>query len=350
MRNTKSTKGETQKAQNKSRRRQIILFNPFVLFVFLPLCFLCSPNLNSMSLAFGRNDSVANPFRLKAGLQTRAADSDWIAEAGGVITRDRAGRITGADLRASWVTDSDLPKLAELPHLTHLDLSLTRITDHGLQQLKSAPGIVELNLYYAEQITDEGMAAVKGWKKLKRLNLRGTKITDTTLEHLSNVMTLESLDIGFAQITDVGLDRLTPLTNLKELVVGGNKLTDTGLQALRQLPGLTSLSLGGSQRTDSGLWTISLTELGLDTITTLKELRELRLDGMPVTARWLEKLKVLDKLERLNLQGCKRLGDDATQALADWPSLRVIDLKGAAVTEKGLASLRRAKPHAQIFY
>ncbi|MFN0108142.1 MAG: leucine-rich repeat domain-containing protein [Blastocatellia bacterium] len=274
---------------------------------------------------------------------------DWITEAGGFVTRDRAGRITGVDLRASWVTDSDLPQLAALPHLTRLDLSQTRITDLGLQQLKAAPGIVELNLYYAEQITDEGLAAVKGWKKLRRINLRGTKVTDTTLEHLANVTTLESIDVGFAQITDVGLDRLTPLVNLKELVVGGNKLTDVGLQALRQLPGLTSLSMGGSQRTDSGLWTISLTEQGLDSITTLKELRELRLDGMPVTARWLEKLKPLTKLERLSLQGCKRMGDDAVPILAAWPMLRVLDLKGTAMTEKGVEDLRRTKNAALIF-
>src|SRR5262245_24414701 len=252
-------------------------------------------------------------------------------------------------MRASWVTDSDMRRLAELPYLTHLDLSLTRITDHGLQQLKNAPGIVDLNLYYAEQITDEGVSALKNWKRLRRLSLRGTKITDTTLEHLANVTTLEALDAGFAQITDVGLERLAPLRNLKELVIGGNKLTDTGLQSLRLFPGLTSLSLGGSQRTDSGLWSISLTESGLDAITTLKELRELRLDGSPVSARWLEKLKALNKLERLSLQRCKRLGDDAAPLFASWPSLRILDLKGAAMTDKGLADLRRAKPNARIF-
>ncbi len=235
------------------------------------------------------------------GVWLTPANPDWITEAGGSITRDRTGRITAVDLRASWVTDSDLPQLAALPYLTRLDLSQTRITDLGLQQLKTAPGIVELNLYYAEQITDEGMAAVKGWKKLKRINLRGTKVTDTTLEHLANVTTLESIDVGFAQITDVGLDRLTPLVNLKGLVIGGNKLTDVGLQALRQLPGLTSLSLGGSQRTDSGLWTISLTEQGLDSITTLKELRELRGWTECLSRRWLAG----NQAERLSLKGCK---------------------------------------------
>jgi Leucine-rich repeat (LRR) protein len=275
---------------------------------------------------------------------------DWITEAGGEVEKDNAGRIIAVDLRSSWATDSDMARLAQLPNLERLDLSLTRITDHGLQQLKPAPGIVELNLYYTEQITDEGMAAVRGWKKLKSINLRGTKITDTTLEHLANIPTLESIDIGFAQVTDVGLDRLSPLSSLKTLVVGGNKLTDVGLGALRQFPALTSLSLGGSQRTDSNLWTISLTESGLDSILTLTELKELRLDGMPATARWIEKLKGLKKLERLNLQGCKRIGDDAIPALGSWPSLRILDVTDTGISEKGLLELRRLLPKAQIFY
>jgi hypothetical protein len=111
---------------------------------------------------------------------------------------------------------------------------------------------------------------------------------------------------------------------------------------------LTSLSLGGSQRTDSGLWSISLTESGLAAVITLKGLRELRLDGMPVSTRWLESLKALNKLERLSLQGCKRLGDDAAPPLASWPALRIVDLKGTAMTEKGIAELRRAQPKVRI--
>ena len=278
-----------------------------------------------------------------------AADGDWIASAGGVATRDQAGRITRVDLRGSWVTDGDLAQLAALPNLTYLDLSLTRITDRGMQLLKNAPAIVELKLYYAEQVTDEGMSAVKGWKHLKRVNLRGTKVTDTTLEHLSGIETLESIDIGFAQVTDVGLDHLTTLPNLKALTVGGNKLTDVGLQALRHLPTLTYLDISGAQRTDSGLWSVSLTEFGVETIATLRELRELHMDGMPVSARSIEKLKVLTKLERIDLQGCRRLGDDAAPLLAAMPALRIVDLKGTALTEKGLAEFRQAKPKAQVF-
>jgi hypothetical protein len=44
------------------------------------------------------------------------------------------------------------------------------------------------------------------------------------------------------------------------------------------------------------------------------------------------------------------VGDDGAAMLASWPALRELNLKGTAVTEKGLADLRRAKPAAQIFF
>jgi Leucine-rich repeat (LRR) protein len=283
-----------------------------------------------------------------AALLAATGPTDWIADAGGAVTLDSAGRIVSVDLRASWVTDSDMAALAGMPNLARLDLSLTRISDHGLQQLKTAPAITDLNLCYAELITDAGLSTVKGWKHLKRLNVRGTKVTDTTLQHLSAVTSLESLDIGSAQITDVGLDLITSLPNLKELTIGGNKLTDNGLLPLRQLPGLTYLDLSGSERTDSGLWSVSLSEPGLDAIDTLRNMRWLRLNGTLISARGLERLKDLAHLERLDLEGCKRVGDDAAPVLASFPSLRAVDLTGTSFTEKGVAALRHAKPDCKI--
>ena len=128
-----------------------------------------------------------------------AGDAQWIEDAGGTVIRDAAGRITGVDLRASWVTDTDLRKLLQLPNLTLPGSLLTRITDQGMQELKNLPGIVDLNLYFAEYVTDEGLAAIKDWKKLKRLNVHGTKISDTTLEHISGITTLESRECRVRQ-------------------------------------------------------------------------------------------------------------------------------------------------------
>jgi Leucine-rich repeat (LRR) protein len=287
-------------------------------------------------------------FLAAAGCLGAANSDNRITDAGGVVDLDSSGQIVAVDLHASWATDSDIAELARLPDLRRLDLSLTRISDHGLRQLKGVPGITDLNLRYDESITDAGLSTVKGWRHLARLNLRGTKITDTTLLHLNAVTSLVSLDIGYAQITDVGLDLLTSLTNLKELSIGGNKLTDIGLQPLRQLPGLTYLDLGGAQRTDSGLWSITLAEQGLDAIATLKNLRRLRLNGTAISARGLARLHGLTKLESLDLEGCNRVGDDAVPVLASFPSLQLVDLSGTAVTEKGAAMLRRAKPLCKI--
>jgi internalin A len=323
-----------------------------------------------------RHSSAALPILLGAmvwlGAPARAAeikgaaDTHWIEDVGGSVIRDPAGRITGVDLRASWVTDTDLRRLAQLPDLTYLDLSLTRITDQGMQDLKYLPGIVDLNLYYAEYVTDEGMAAIKGWKKLKRLNIHGAKFSDTTLEHISGITTLESLNIGSGMVTDIGLERLTSLTNLKELTLGGNKLTDAGLQALRQMHGLTYLDLGGRQGTDANVWAVRMSDVGLEAVLSLKELRELRfactsigvgIEGarfadvsyVSVTTGWLEKMKALPKLEKLKLQGCDRVNDDSIRALAGLPGLRQVDLKGSAVSEKGIAALKAAKPGIQVY-
>ncbi len=228
------------------------------------------------------------------------------------------------------------------------------------------PGIVDLNLYFAEYVTDEGLAAIKNWKKLKRLNVHGTKISDTTLDHIAGITTLESVNVGSGMVTDVGIERLATLPNLKELTIGGNELGDAGLQGLRQIPGLTYLDLSGRQGTDSNVWAISMSDLGLDAVLSLKALRELRLactsigvgiegarfatvSAMDVSVAWLEKMKSLPKLEKLKLQGCKRVNDEAIPVLAAFPDLREVDLKGTGVTDKGLAALHALKPKVLVY-
>ena len=286
---------------------------------------------------------------LSTALPAAAPDSlGWVSDAGGAVMRDAQGRVIAVDLRASWAGDSDLASLAAIPTLYRLDLSDTRISDHGLRQLKNAPAITDLNLRYAELITDEGISALKTWRHLKRLNLEGTKVTDSTLPQLSTLSSLEALNIGSVLVTDAGLEALTSLTNLKELTLGGNKLTDAGLQALRQLPGLTFLDLGGVQREDSGIWSISLSQPGLEAIATLKDLRQLRLQGSLIGARGLDSLKALPRLERLDLHDCPRIEADALPILAAMKTLRSLDLTGTKVTSTGLEKLRRAKPACQI--
>ena len=309
---------------------------------------------------------------LLATLSTQAADSgatdiQWIEDAGGTATKDAAGRITAIDFRASWVSDADLRKLARFPALTSLNLSLTRVTDQGMQELRNVPGIVDLDLRFAEFVTDEGIAAIKNWKHLRRLVLHGAKVSDTALDHIAGITTLETLDVGSVMLTDVSLERLTVLPHLKALSIGGNELGDAGLQALRQMPGLTFLDLSGRQGTDSNVWSINMSDVGLEAIVTLTQLRELRfgcnsigvgsegtrfatVSAMNVTPGRLQKMKALTRLQRLKLEGCDRIDDEAAGILATFPSLEEVDLKGTSVTPKGLAALRTARPKLRILH
>jgi hypothetical protein len=301
-----------------------------------------------------------------ASSKTSEEDVQWITDLGGSVTRNAQGKVAGVTLRGTWVSDTDLHRLTQYPDLSSLDLSLTHITDEGMQEIKTLSGITDFSLYFAQYVTDEGVAAIKDWKKLKRLNLQGTKAGDSALEHIAGLTQLESLNVGSTLMTDVGLERLTSLPNLKELTMGGNELGDAGLQALRQMPGLTYLDLSGRQGNDKNVWTIAMTNLGLSAVLTLKNLRELRfactstavgIEGakfgevstLSVTKAWLEQMKSLPELQVLQVQGCHRINDDAVTSLLAMPALREADLKGTSVTEQGAARLRAAKPGLQVF-
>ena len=109
-------------------------------------------------------------------------EAGWIKRLGGAVQRDGGGNITAINLGDTWINDTDILDLLAFKKLQKLDLSHTRISDEGLLRLKPARQIEDLNLLYAELITDLGVNAIKGWRQLKRLNVRGTKIAnDTTM-------------------------------------------------------------------------------------------------------------------------------------------------------------------------
>jgi len=289
---------------------------------------------------------TASAFLFATALAVAA--NDWITALDGKAELAPDGSVRALSFRQGWVSDSDLELVAKLDKLERLDLSSTRITDLGLLKLKDLKNVRELNLFYAELVTDEGLATMRNWTKIERINARGTKVTDNTLALLAGKTTITALDIGYAEVTDSGLQHLSTLPNLRELSFGGNKLTEVGLQVLRTLPQLRTLDLSGRQRTDSGLWSLGTTDLGLDPIATVAELRELNLSGLGITGRGLGKLKPLAKLERLDVHACKRVGNDAAPFLAALPALKWVDVRDTAFTAAGVDELKKLRPDLRI--
>jgi Leucine-rich repeat (LRR) protein len=294
-------------------------------------------------------------FMLASSVLFAGESADRVLSLGGQIDRDASGSVVAVNLRGSWVSDVDLINLSSLPHLERLDLSHTRITDEGLLLLKTAPAIRDLNLCYAEQITDQGMAAIKDWKQLKRLNLRGTRISDGTLKIVSHLTQLEALDIANTPITDNGFDHLIELTRLRELALGRIRLSDIVLEMLRMLPTLTTLDLSGPRSADrpdlaSGNRTgeSAMHEHALRAISELKELRVLKLGYSNISREGLRALSTLSQVEKLGLEGCARIDDMAVTELAKWKRLRYIDLQDTQVTEKGVRALQNLVPNARV--
>ena len=286
-------------------------------------------------------------------LSAAVVDTGWIAGLGGKVERDRAGRIVAVNLRGAWINDAEMIDLARMPSLERLDLSHTRISDEGMLNLKPAPRIKELKLFYSEWITDQGMTAIKGWKHLKRLDVRGTRVSDGTLAIVSHLAGLEALDIAHTEVTDFGLENLITLVNLKELALGRGRLSNAGLTMLRMLPTLTLLDLSGARPSSpdsprGGGGGLGIPAETLKAMTELKDLRTLYLGFSSITPDQLRTLAVLEKVEKLGLQGCNRVDDGGIAELAKWKSLKYVDVQEAPVTEKGLAELRAARPKLKI--
>ena len=167
-----------------------------------------------------------------ASLLRASDDAAGILRLGGKVDRDSSGAVTGVHLGDTFVNDTDLLDLLALKKLALLDLSHTRITDEGLLRLKPATQIEDLSLLYAELITDLGMNAIKGWRRLKRLNLRGTRIANDALVIAGGLVQLESLDVAYTRVTDDGMENLASLTHLKHLALTRSQISENEIAKL----------------------------------------------------------------------------------------------------------------------
>jgi internalin A len=299
---------------------------------------------------------------------------------GAHAVKDAQGNTIELDLTSTWVTDGDLAKVAQMRHLRKLDLSHTRVTDAGLEQLKGLENVAEFNCYYAERLTEDGIAHLRGWKHLEHLSLRGTKVTSQVFEHLAHLTSLRSLDLGFTQIEDEGFEQLASLPRLEKLSIGGNRLSGSCLLLLKQLPALVDLDVSGIQRVDSGLWGLPLTAENLARIGQLRQLRALNLAGatladrgvdrpghpeaeraelrdltalaglinlerldltrQPVTSEALSGLSGLPKLQELRLGLARKLDDSAVPALLSLKTLQKLYLAGTKLSPQSMERLK----------
>jgi serine/threonine protein kinase len=235
------------------------------------------------------------------------------------------------------ITDDGLAHIKGLTALQSLSLEgCCEITDATLVRLKGLSALQALDLSGCYQITDEGLEHLKGIKTLQLLNLaRCELITDIGLAHFKGHTGLQSLSLeGCAEITDEGLTALKGLTALRTLNLGQcHQITDVGLMPLKGLPALQHLSQQACYQ---------ITPAGLARLKGLSALQSLNFTGCKaLTSAGLAHLTGLTDLQSLTLESCRQLTDEGLAHLGRLTSLQSLSLKRCKqLTDAGLTHLR----------
>ena len=299
------------------------------------------------------------------------------------VARER--RVTGLDARG-LMTDSLLPKVATLEHVTSLSLAGSRelgddglralarmpqlerlelggrITDRGLAVLRQLPALREIEMPWQGGVTDDGVAHLAACGRLERVNLMGTTTGDGAIGALEGKPHLRNLSTG-REVTDAGVRRLASVPRLAmpptsdggfTLLLDG-PFTNDGLASLAGLAGLEALDL---------FWHASaITPAGFAGLAAAPHLAALGADGRLADDTALTHMATMPRLTRLRMQEavasddgfvalgrsrsletiwgreCAGFGDRGFLAFAAMPALRSLGIGLAGISHHALAAL-----------
>jgi len=239
----------------------------------------------------------------------------------------RLDQITSLNLDGSKrLTNKGLGYLARMPQLRELILG-GQITDRGLEVLAQLPALRVFQMYWQNNVTDEGIRGLKFCDQLEEVDLLGCNIGDGAIAAL----------VGKAK-----------LRRFKS----GRNVSDDGLALLQQFPAFQTWQ---GEEPEFGLMSFSAepTNLLVDGPITARGLSSLRgLDGLAALSFFWhtsnlrgDDLQCLDGLSNLVYLGCQdSLCDDAAmQHIAALPKLRMLMGQGAVATDEGFECFSRSK-------
>ena len=164
------------------------------------------------------------------------------------------------------------------------------------------------NPSYGKITVDAMMEAIRGQSGIRTLQIGGRTMTDKTLEAAAHLTGLEELFLWWAnKITDAGIARIQHLPHLRKLSIGYSRSSDVAVDHLAHLPMLEELEIDGPGFTDRSLLALSkvsrlkaltlssrhphITDEGIEPLHRLAHLRQLHLPNAGISPQAWERLR-----------------------------------------------------------
>lgn len=250
------------------------------------------------------------------------------------------------------LTDAMLARVAELDHVTRLDLAGSRqITDEGLRHLAQMPQLTALNLSGCV-LTDRALEVLRHLPNLRSFHMPWQRgITDAGVENLRFCEQLESVDLMGTLTGDGALQALAGKPRLRQFK-SGRLVTDAGLALLHRFPMFKEWQ-GGAMRYSLMDSEPGPNQLLLDGPFTNEGVAGLvGLDGLfglgffwHATAITPDGLAPLANLPNLGFLRCDgALCDDtAMRHISAIPRLRMLIAQETVATDEGFLALSRSR-------
>lgn len=261
----------------------------------------------------------------------------------------------------SWVDDSFVVQLTEFSKLESLNVSRTSVTTAGIASLSILAEFQWLECRECRELNDEVFTALRQLPKLSSIRMSGDRLSVAAAKSFqqSNPQVRMFIPMGefaelrplLSKVRDGRHDDIILTTPLTRLQFDDNDGSD--YSALRHFPELTSLTLSGRGITDdsvsflanmTGLKQLNLTEsaisdAGLQHVANLQNLTTLNLSATSVSDDGMKNLVSLPNLRWLDLSET-RVSDAGLEQLQSLP-LEYLDLRGIALSERGMRAIRR---------
>lgn len=204
--------------------------------------------------------------------------------------------------------DQGIEPIGTIKSLKALSMEQTVVKDDNVKLLKDLVNLEKLALF-GTFVSDKGMAELSGLTKLVELELRDTTVGagGSPMDFLKNYPELKLLDLSETGTRNEAIPNIVALKKLEKLYLWHSQVTDAGVKELEAATTLTYLNLDD----------IRVGDAAMESVGKLTNLTFLHIGKTDVTDAGLEKLYPLKKLEKIHLSNLVNVTDEGIAKLQE---------------------------------